>query len=98
MQNISKSLAMWAVVVAIMLLVPLISMQFAEEVNWSLFDFVLMSAILFGAALAAGGAAAYLFFTPPPQPDYKLETEVLAVVPVYDPVSGSAYLVSSFAF
>ena len=31
----------------ILLLVPLIAMQFTEEVNWSVFDFVIMGILLF---------------------------------------------------
>ncbi len=43
---------MWAAIVVLILLVPLIAMQFTEEVNWDLFDFVLMGAVLFGVGLA----------------------------------------------
>ena len=37
----------------ILLLVPLIAMQFTEEVNWSVFDFMIMGTLLFalGATL-----------------------------------------------
>lgn len=41
----------WAAVVGLILLVPLVAMQFSEEVNWTMFDFVLMGVLLFGAAL-----------------------------------------------
>ena len=37
---------------AIMLLLPLIAMQFTDEVNWDLIDFIIFGAML----LAAGGA------------------------------------------
>ena len=40
----------WAAVVALILLVPLIAMQFTEEVNWDLFDFAFMGTLLFGSA------------------------------------------------
>ncbi len=51
MQNITKRLIVWAAVVSLILLVPLVAMQFTEEVNWDLFDFVLMGAVLFGVGL-----------------------------------------------
>jgi hypothetical protein len=34
--------------VGILLLVPLIAMQFSKEVNWSLFDFVVAAVLLLG--------------------------------------------------
>ncbi len=36
----------WASVVGLLLLVPLTAMQYTEEVNWTLFDFVFMGALL----------------------------------------------------
>lgn len=38
--------------IALLLLIPLITMQFTDEVKWTLFDFVLMGAVLFGVGLA----------------------------------------------
>lgn len=39
------------ITVALMLLVPLIAMQFSNEVNWTLGDFVVAGALLFGTSL-----------------------------------------------
>lgn len=38
--------------VALLLLIPLIAMQFTEEVNWSFFDFVVAGILLLGTGLA----------------------------------------------
>ncbi|MFY0643644.1 MAG: hypothetical protein JXR19_04190 [Bacteroidia bacterium] len=37
-------------VVALLLLIPLIAMQFTDEVNWNLFDFVVAAVLLLVAA------------------------------------------------
>ena len=52
MQNITRRLVVWAVVVALILMIPLVAMQFTGEVNWDLFDFVVMGGLLFGVGLA----------------------------------------------
>jgi hypothetical protein len=62
MQNLSRRLIVWAAVVALILMVPFLAMQFQwqvpdpgspapEQVNWSLFDFVFAGTLLFGSAL-----------------------------------------------
>jgi len=38
-------------IVAFILLIPLIAMQFTEEVNWNLFDFVVVGILLLGIGL-----------------------------------------------
>ena len=40
--------------VALLLSVPFIAMQFTSEVNWSLFDFIVAGALLFGTGLTCG--------------------------------------------
>lgn len=51
MQTITKRLLTWALIIAALLMVPLIAMQFSTEWNWDLFDFVFMGMLLFGSAL-----------------------------------------------
>lgn len=63
-QNITRRLIVWAAVVALILLIPLVAMQVTNEVNWTLTDFVFAGVLLFGTGLAyelvtrkAGGIA-----------------------------------------
>lgn len=38
-------------IVVILLLIPLIAMQFTDEVNWNLFDFIIAGTLLIGTGL-----------------------------------------------
>ena len=41
-----------ALITGLLLLAPLAAMQFTDEVNWSLFDFVVMGMLVFACTLA----------------------------------------------
>lgn len=47
----ARAIVRFALVTAALLLVPLFSMQFTDEVDWDLGDFVVGGALLFGAGL-----------------------------------------------
>jgi hypothetical protein len=47
-----KSILGVALATVIILLVPLVAMQFTNEVDWSVFDFIIMGALGFGTGLA----------------------------------------------
>ncbi len=47
----NKRLTGILLVVVILLLIPLIAMQFTEEVQWTLFDFVVAAVLLLGTGL-----------------------------------------------
>ncbi len=49
MQN--KRLIIIVLIVVFLLLIPLIAMQFTDEVNWTLFDFVVAGVLLLGTGL-----------------------------------------------
>jgi hypothetical protein len=51
MMTQNKRLVGIAVAVLLLLLVPLIAMQFTDEVNWSWFDFTVAGILLFGTGL-----------------------------------------------
>jgi hypothetical protein len=46
-----KRLHIILIAISILLLIPLIAMQFTNEVNWSVHDFVIAGILLFGAGL-----------------------------------------------
>ncbi len=47
----NKRLISIILISAMLLFIPLIAMQFTEEVNWTLFDFLIGGALLFGTGL-----------------------------------------------
>ncbi|MBC5992400.1 hypothetical protein [Pontibacter cellulosilyticus] len=49
----SKTFTGIVLAVAMILAIPLIAMQFTDEVNWKLFDFILMGILLLSTGFAA---------------------------------------------
>lgn len=47
----TKSIIRVVIIVGAILLVPLIAMQFTDEVDWTLSDFIIMGALLFVAGM-----------------------------------------------
>ena len=47
---ITRRLKFLLIPATVLLLIPLIAMQFTDEVNWTVLDFVVGAALLFGAA------------------------------------------------
>ncbi len=47
----NKRLIIIVLTIAILLLIPLTAMQFTDEVNWTLFDFVVAGTLLLGTGL-----------------------------------------------
>lgn len=51
MNSLNKRLAVIMSTASLLLLIPLVAMQFSKEVNWSLFDFLVAGFLLLGTAI-----------------------------------------------
>ena len=51
MKNQNKRLFTIVVITFLLLLIPLIAMQFTNEVNWKIFDFIIAGTLIFGSGL-----------------------------------------------
>jgi len=52
MYTVNKRLMYWVIAILSILMIPLVAMQFTNEVNWSLSDFIIMGIILFSIGLS----------------------------------------------
>lgn len=50
--SLGKSIIAVAVATVLLLLVPLVAMQFTTDVNWSVSDFIIMGALIFGTGVS----------------------------------------------
>jgi hypothetical protein len=76
-RTVFRSVLRVALVTAIVLMAPLIAMQFTDEVNWSLFDFILAAALL-----ATAGLLLELAVRKPGSTAYRAATAALGVAAV----------------
>lgn len=51
-ENLSKNLLIVALITIIILLIPLVAMQYTTEVDWSMADFIIMGTLLFSTGSA----------------------------------------------
>ncbi|MBT8303302.1 MAG: hypothetical protein KJP09_02445, partial [Bacteroidia bacterium] len=51
LQSTKKRLAVWALVISALLMIPLVAMQFTNEVNWDVSDFAIMGSVLIAIAM-----------------------------------------------
>lgn len=51
MHTLTKRLIIWAVIVGLLLLVPLVAMRFTTDVQWTGSDFIFAAFVLYGASL-----------------------------------------------
>ena len=59
---------------AVLLMIPLIAMQFTEDVNWTLFDFVVAGLLLFGTGMLCVVAASKI-----KKPQYRIAALLIIV-------------------
>ncbi len=50
--NLSRSLTTVTAVTLTILMIPFVAMQFTREVNWSVADFIVMGALIFGTGVS----------------------------------------------
>jgi len=55
--SLSRAAATTGIVTALLLMVPLVAMQFTKEVNWGIGDFAVAGVLLFGAGMTYCAAA-----------------------------------------
>ncbi len=48
---LNNNLARYGLITILILMVPLVAMQFSEDVDWGIFDFVIIGMLIFGTGL-----------------------------------------------